>query len=32
VKPRAIVKDKQRPQPQAQAQKAALPWPLNLLQ
>jgi hypothetical protein len=32
VKPRAIVKDKQRSQPQAQAQKAALPWPFNLLQ
>ena len=30
VKPRVTVKDKQRPQPQAQ--KAALPWPLNLLQ
>ena len=30
VKPRETVKDKQRPQPQAQ--KAALPWPLNLLQ
>ena len=32
VKPPANVKEKQRSQPQAQAQKSALPWPLNLLQ